>query len=120
MPTAHISEHLANDRTFLAFLRTSVSLLSLGVAVNRFALYLVEKQIPVPQHVGMSGLVRTEQLGVGLVVAGGVLMVFALLRFLATANAIDRQDYQPKTAYAFVTTVLVVIACIVGVMLLAR
>ncbi len=117
MTTPHISEHLANDRTFLAFLRTAVSLLSLGIAVNRFALYLLERKLVSSDR---AGLVSTEQMGVGLVVAGGLLIILALVRFIATENAIDRQEYTPGRTYAFVSTALVVFTCIVGVLFIAR
>ena len=38
----HISDHLANERTILAWIRTSISVIALGVAINRFSLFLME------------------------------------------------------------------------------
>src|SRR5260370_24351016 len=38
----HISDHLANERTVLAWIRTSISVIALGVAINRFSLFLME------------------------------------------------------------------------------
>jgi putative membrane protein len=40
----HVSEHLANERTHLAYIRTAVSVIGLGIAINRFSLYLVQSQ----------------------------------------------------------------------------
>jgi uncharacterized membrane protein YidH (DUF202 family) len=36
----HITDHLSNERTYLAYLRTGVSLMSFGIAINRFSIFL--------------------------------------------------------------------------------
>ena len=41
-PDKRGTEYLANERTFLAWIRTSVSLISLGFVVERFGLFLRE------------------------------------------------------------------------------
>ena len=38
----HVSEHLANERTILAWIRTAIAVMTLGIAINRFSLFLVE------------------------------------------------------------------------------
>ncbi len=38
----HVTDHLANERTFLAWIRTAIAVMTLGVAINRFALFLME------------------------------------------------------------------------------
>jgi putative membrane protein len=35
-----LREHQANERTFLAWLRTSITLIGFGLAINRFGLFL--------------------------------------------------------------------------------
>ena len=45
-PQAHLSEHLANERTYLAYLRTAISLISFGITINRFSIYLVQSKLP--------------------------------------------------------------------------
>lgn len=68
---ASTSDELANDRTFLAWLRTGISVSGLGFVVAKFALFLQRlgpaKSAP---HQGLSTAV-----GVALVLAGGALMV---------------------------------------------
>jgi putative membrane protein len=38
----HSQQHLANERTFLSWLRTSIALIGLGFIVARFGLFLRE------------------------------------------------------------------------------
>ncbi len=42
----NISQHLAAERTFLAFFRTAISLISFGITINRFALYFCNRKCP--------------------------------------------------------------------------
>jgi uncharacterized membrane protein YidH (DUF202 family) len=41
-PADHSQQHLANERTFLSWLRTSIALIGLGFIVARFGLFLRE------------------------------------------------------------------------------
>src|SRR5580704_6073369 len=66
-PGTHVSEHLSNERTYLSYLRTSVSLMSFGIAINRFSLFLVQSNSG-PSNLPLgSRLVSSERLGVGMV-----------------------------------------------------
>ena len=68
----HISEHLANERTILAWIRTSIAVMTLGVAINRFALFLLEVNKVLPAT--NTGNRHVEKLGIGLVILGIVIM----------------------------------------------
>src|SRR6516165_661830 len=46
-----VTDHLANERTYLAFLRTSVGLISFGITINRFSLFLLQTQIVAPGRI---------------------------------------------------------------------
>ena len=41
---SRLREHLANERTFLAWLRTSIALIGFGLAIARFGLFLRQGQ----------------------------------------------------------------------------
>ena len=60
----HISDHLANERTILAWIRTSISVIALGVAINRFSLFLMEFYRIEPQARASNR--HAEAVGVGL------------------------------------------------------
>ncbi len=84
----HTSDHLANERTFLAWIRTSISVIGLGFVVAKFSVWLrelslsVERATPI-RHSGLS-----LPLGIGLMVLGGVLAVVAVWRYRAVKGAI--------------------------------
>ena len=84
----HTSEHLSNERTFLAWIRTSISLLGLGFVVAKFSVWLRElsrslhPSAPIP-HSGLS-----MPLGITLMTLSAVLALTAGWRYRVIKKAI--------------------------------
>jgi putative membrane protein len=103
----HVTEHLANERTILAWIRTSIAVMTLGVAINRFALFLMEvnQVLPGPNAANR----HVEKLGIGLVVLGIVIMCGATWHYLHVGKTIESETYQPAHTALVVTALAVVI-----------
>jgi putative membrane protein len=92
------AEYLANERTHLAYLRTAVALISLGITMNRVSQYfLISEQLERSRPLAL--LRNTAQLGLGMVLYGFGLMVLALHRYLRVEREIDQFDYQPQRRF---------------------
>jgi putative membrane protein len=108
----HTSDHLANERTFLAWIRTAVAIIGLGFIVSRFALYLRSLAaiggIAVPATPGRSAI-----LGVVLVGLGGLTLLLALGRYLMNYRSIEANDYRPSHYLDVFLAVLIAFAAIV-------
>lgn len=90
------AEHLANERTHVAYVGTAIFLLSLGAIVNRFSLFVMEHD-RLADFPNQGRLVHdTTQIGLGMVLFGFTLLVLALHRYLRVERAIDRLDYRPQ------------------------
>ena len=113
MPAGSPSEHLANERTHLAYLRTAVCLISLGITVNRFSIYLQQhdKTYERPNDV----LAGTASAGLGMVLFALLLMLVALHRFRTVERAIDRGGYEPGGRLVTALTLSVVLAGAFGI-----
>src|SRR5258707_13191500 len=83
----HISDHLANERTILAWIRTSISVIALGVAINRFSLFLMEFYRIEPQARASNR--HAEAVGPGLVILALAIMCRATWHYLALAHSRD-------------------------------
>jgi putative membrane protein len=110
----NVREHLANERTYLAYLRTSLALVSLGISVNRFALYLLERNKMSPTSTTGQTLVGAEQLGIGMAVIGLVLLVWGTLHYTIVYRQIGRQDFHPSLVAIWVLSAIVFVASLGG------
>ena len=110
----HLTEHLANERTYLAYLRTSVSLMSFGLAINRFSLYLEELPEAPTRHRFSSALIGTGQLGIAMVFLGMALLVWAAVYYNRVFHQIEAMNFRPARTSNLVMTALVLIAGLSG------
>lgn len=104
---AHVSDHLANERTLLAWIRTSIAVIALGIAINRFSLFLLEISQALPE-VRATANRHVAALGGGLVVLGIVIMIGALWHYLRVSRAIDAESYRPSTLVMATTSAAIV------------
>lgn len=78
--------HFANERTHLAYLRTTVSLIGFGITINRFSMYLVQNNAA-PE--GRLLLRDAGNAGLGMVLLGLALLVWSLMRFWSVSKDIE-------------------------------
>ena len=103
----HVSEHLANERTILAWVRTAIAVMTLGIAINRFSLFLIEFARMVPGS--RAANVHAEEAGIGLVVVGVLVMLGGIWHYLDVARAIDEGNYRPSRVRIVVPALIVVL-----------
>ena len=84
------TEHLANERTFLAWVRTSIAIISLGFVVARFGLWLRELASHVSPGAPIRGSGLSAPIGIGMIAFGGALTLLAAWRFHVVNRQIDR------------------------------
>jgi putative membrane protein len=76
--------HLANERTFLAWLRTGLSLVAVGLAAARF----------LPLHL-LPGVPFVTVFSALLVLSGTAIVIFGAYRHTRASREIDRGSYNP-------------------------
>lgn len=103
---AHPTDHLANERTFLAWIRTAVTIMAFGFVVARFGLLLRELS-------GVSGggspTPISQATGVLLVLAGSAVLVVAFVRFLATRTDLEQDRFRSRAGLEWALTILMIL-----------
>lgn len=107
----HVTDHLANERTFLAWIRTGLATITFGFVVQRFGLLL--RQLGVKPSL-IASLHSSTVIGVGLTLFGIIMMIAALLSFLQNRRAIDKEEFYPRAGFSILLTIL---ACLIGLLL---
>jgi len=93
--------HMANERTFLAWIRTSIGIMAFGFVVEKFALFIKQMSIimeksttgnTLPPSHGYSAII-----GIFLVGLGTLLVLLAYVRYKKVERQIDEDTYQPSS-----------------------
>ncbi len=111
----HVTDHLANERTFLAWIRTGLATSTFGFVVERFGLLLRELGVKSGTQ-DASSIHYSSFIGVTLTLLGVVIMIVSLLSFLHIRCSIDSEQFHPQAGFAILLTVL---ASLIGVVLAA-
>jgi putative membrane protein len=83
------TEFLANERTFLAWVRTSIAVITLGFVVARFGVWLRELATQFAPRVPMPRTEISLYAGVAMMVLGGVITLLAAWRYHVVNLAIE-------------------------------
>ncbi len=108
------ADHLANERTFLAWIRTSISIIVFGFVVARFGITLREFLRIQGHGEHESGL--SLAIGVGFMAMGIFMALISLVRYRTTLNRLNANDFQPAST---IVNVLGAMAALFGIILVA-
>ncbi len=108
-----VTDHLANERTFLAWIRTGLATITFGFVVERFGLLLRELGLKATL-VPIISMHYSSLIGVTLTLLGVMMIAIALINFLHIRRAIDYEQFHPPAGFAIVLTIL---ACLIGIVL---
>ena len=91
------SDHAANERTFLAWVRTAIAVMAFGFLVEKFDLFLDIAANSAGGRAPAGGQLLANVAGLLLLALGAATMVLAIVRFRKTSLAIDRAERRPGT-----------------------
>lgn len=103
-PAANPGDHLANERTFLAWLRTSIALMGFGFVVVKFSLFIKQLSLALNEKVMLPGKGFSSAIGMVLVAMGALLALLAYIRYRRTERQLLSQSYRPGFLLSFLLT----------------
>lgn len=109
-PKINAGDHLANERTFLAWIRTSIALMGFGFVVVKFSIFVRQISLVVTGHTitptrGFSGAI-----GMGMVAIGALTALIGYLRYQRIEKQLLNQEFYPKSRLLLVLTVGVILS----------
>jgi putative membrane protein len=111
------SDHAANERTFLAWVRTAIAMMAFGFLLERFDLFLQITAQTLGQNAPHLPETRFgRDAGLGLLLLGVAMTVAAAIRFLKTRKDIDSPELHVSSG-ARIDISLAVLLALLGVAL---
>jgi len=114
------TDHLANERTFLAWIRTSIAIMAFGFVVVKFALFVKQMGFVITDNVdplpnrGYSALIGIVLLGVGILMA-----LLSYFQYKRNERDLLSNAYQPSSKIStFFTFVIILVGLLLMVYLL--
>ncbi len=108
------SDHLANERTFLAWVRTGIALIGFGFVIAKFAIFLdlikASKNVPISSSVTY---------GEVLIFMGAVTIVYGLYSYIEIEKDLKRGEYRSRDLQnAVFAGSIIVVAIVMSLLLL--
>ncbi|MDQ2719209.1 MAG: DUF202 domain-containing protein [Bacteroidota bacterium] len=108
-------DHLANERTFLAWIRTCIGIMAFGFVVVKFSLFV--KQISV--LLGKENVIQNRSysviVGIVLVAVGSITSILSYIRYRRTEKQLKESYYHHSsllltvlTAFIFLVSILLI------------
>jgi putative membrane protein len=106
-------QYLANQRTFLSWVRTSIALIGLGFAIERFSIFVQQfRLIADPNTAGNVASATADEysalVGIGMIVVGTGIVVYALKNYLDSNKTIASGKYTPKNTIVYTASAAIV------------
>ncbi|HEY9880200.1 MAG TPA: DUF202 domain-containing protein [Leptolyngbyaceae cyanobacterium] len=96
--SSRIRDHLANERTYLAWMRTAIALIGFGVLIARLR-YLISPDVP--------GTGYGWALGMMLACIGLLTVVLSTWHYFSVQRAIDSDTYEPSSRWILLFSLVV-------------
>src|ERR1700692_4921197 len=95
-PAVDLRDYLAEERTFLAWVRPVISLMGFGCVVARFGIFLEQLHLP-QQFSAAQPHEFSPWFGVALITTGALVNLFSARRFMHLAGEVDRNQFADRS-----------------------
>jgi putative membrane protein len=114
------SDHLANERTYLAWVRTSVGIMAFGFVVVKFTLFMKQISLILGKPLEPESKGYSSFLGIVLVCVGIFTALFSFLRYKHVERQLNGDNYKSSPLLITSLTVLILVVSILLVVYLLQ
>ena len=111
-----VNDHLANERTYLAWIRTSLGIMVFGFVVVKFTLFMKEVPLLLGKEVSVYQKGYSAFLGIVIVLVGTITAILSYIRYKNTEKQLREGQYEHSSR---LITILTAFILLVSVFLIA-
>lgn len=101
-------EYLANERTFMAWIRTGIAIMAFGFVVAKFSLFI--RQLGLVMHSDNLTIIHkgySSYIGLAILVIGSLIIPVAYYRYKQVNHQISRGDFSESYFLPSLLTILI-------------
>jgi putative membrane protein len=106
-PEGSAGDHLANERTFLAWTRTSIGIMAFGFVVVKFSLFLKQISIILGKGIVDQSKGYSSVAGIVLVIVGAITAALSYIRYKKTEKQLAEGNYTHSSLLITILTVFI-------------
>ena len=107
------SDHSANERTYLAWIRTSIAIMAFGFLIEKFEIYISYIGKAIGDEKNFQPSLSAELVGLSLFLVGILIIITATIRFFMNKKAIESEDtisYSVKKTNILLSALIILMA----------
>lgn len=95
------NEHLANERTLLAWIRTGVGIMAFGFVVVKFSLFIRQLAVVMGKPYAIRSQGYSGPVGILLVIFGALALVVGMIRYERTSRQLSTGQFHQHAAWLY-------------------
>jgi putative membrane protein len=110
------NDHLANERTYLAWIRTSIGIMAFGFVVVKFSIFVRQFSLLLGKEHTTQHTIHSDLLGISFVIVGALMTILSYLRYQHSKKQLESGAYQQSsvlikiiTLFIFLVSVLLIV-----------
>lgn len=107
------TDHSANERTYLAWIRTSIAIMAFGFLIEKFDLFIVYLGKSLGDKVNFQSSESAEIVGIGLFLVGVLIVITSTVRFFTYKKSIESDEtipYSVKRTNILLSSLIILLA----------
>jgi len=107
------TDHAANERTYLAWVRTSIAIMAFGFLIEKFELYIAFISLTFDDAQKIEPSLSAQLIGLSLFLVGILIIIISTIKFYIYKKDIDSEElvsYGSKKITAALSILIIVMA----------
>lgn len=105
----YIQQHLANERTYLAWIRTCITIMGVGFLITNLHFSTLSTKVPMAD-------ILARIIGLSSIVVGIIALIITTVTYFIKGNEINQQSFRfSRKMVAFLSIALILIFLVFGV-----